>query len=250
LLESSHGSPRSCGCPSRRPGPTAVPACSSPPPAAATGWPRPPRRHHQRRSLLDHLARIADPENTGAAPNVMACVRNLVIGVRSRRDGQPRRHAAPPRPRPTPTPRHPRDQPRMNPTPRQNDQALAGYQARSLTPPRSSVVSLPGAAARPRTARASAPHGRATRCRCPSFGPPDGIRVDRPRPPSPQDGHAGLRGQPLGQVPRMGQVRLPVGVIDTRCPPSTSPRPGCDTAAPGTAPPGRSGRRSSRRCRR
>src|SRR5215218_9094967 len=45
---------------------TAVPACSSFPPAAATGWPRPPPWHRQCRSLLDHLAPIADPESDAA----------------------------------------------------------------------------------------------------------------------------------------------------------------------------------------
>jgi hypothetical protein len=62
---------------------------------------------------------------TGAAPNVMATLRKPGHrGAQSGGAGQPRRRAAPPRPRPTPTPRHPRDQPRMNRTSRQNDGAL------------------------------------------------------------------------------------------------------------------------------
>jgi hypothetical protein len=41
---------------------------------------------------------------TGAAPNVMACLRNLVIGVLSRAGPvNVARRATPPRPRPTPT---------------------------------------------------------------------------------------------------------------------------------------------------
>jgi hypothetical protein len=40
------------------------------------------------------------------------------------RAGQRRCRTTPPRPRPTPTPRHPRDQPRMKPTSRDNDGAL------------------------------------------------------------------------------------------------------------------------------
>jgi predicted transposase YbfD/YdcC len=63
------------------------------------------------------FAEDASQVRTGTAPQVMACLRNLVIGVLSR--------AAPLQPRPTPTTRHPRDRPRMKPTLRQNAGALA-----------------------------------------------------------------------------------------------------------------------------
>ena len=58
------------------------------------------------------FAEDASRLRTGTGSRVMACLRNLAIGVLSRA-GQPRRRAAPPRPRPTPTRGHPRDQPRM-----------------------------------------------------------------------------------------------------------------------------------------
>ena len=62
--------------------------------------------HHVRDTSF---AEDASQVRTGAAPNAMACLRNLVIGVLSRA-GQRRRRAAPPCPRPTPTPGHARDQ--------------------------------------------------------------------------------------------------------------------------------------------
>jgi hypothetical protein len=60
--------------------------------------------HHVRDTSF---AEDASQVRTGAAPNAMACLRNMVIGVLSRA-GQCRRRAAPPRPRPTPTPGHTR----------------------------------------------------------------------------------------------------------------------------------------------
>jgi predicted transposase YbfD/YdcC len=59
------------------------------------------------------FAEDASQARTGGAPQVMACLRNLVIGPLSRA-GPVNLAAAPPRPRPTPTPGHPWDQPRMN----------------------------------------------------------------------------------------------------------------------------------------
>jgi hypothetical protein len=76
------------------------------------------------------FAEDASQVRTGSAPQIMAALRNLVIGVLSRA-GQPRRRAAPPQPRPTPTPGHPGNQPRMNPTSREN----AGTLLAALIPP-------------------------------------------------------------------------------------------------------------------
>jgi predicted transposase YbfD/YdcC len=77
-------------------------------------------RGHWAIEALHHLrdttfAEDASQVRTGAAPHVMACLRNLAIGVLNQA-GQRRRRAAPPRPRPTPTHGHARDQPRMKPT--------------------------------------------------------------------------------------------------------------------------------------
>src|SRR6266567_2851616 len=73
--------------------------------------------HHIRDTTF---AEDASQLRSGSGPQVMACLRNLVIGALCR--------AGPPRPRPTPTlghPRdHPRDHPRMNPTLRENAGAL------------------------------------------------------------------------------------------------------------------------------
>jgi DDE_Tnp_1-associated len=56
------------------------------------------------------------PVRTGAGRYVMACLRNLVIGMLSRAGaGQPRRRAAPSRPRPRPAPGHPRHHPTEQP---------------------------------------------------------------------------------------------------------------------------------------
>jgi predicted transposase YbfD/YdcC len=78
---------------------------------------------HQLRDVT--LAEDVSQVRSGAGPGVMACLRNLVIGVLCRAGpvNLAGRRATPPRPRPTPTPRHPRDQPRMTPTSRQNDGA-------------------------------------------------------------------------------------------------------------------------------
>jgi len=68
-----------------------------------------PLRGHWAIEALHHLRDVTFCEDssqtcTGAAPNVMACLRNLIIGVLSRGGaGQRRRRAPPPRPRPTPT---------------------------------------------------------------------------------------------------------------------------------------------------
>jgi hypothetical protein len=75
-------------------------------------------------------------------------------------------------------------------------------------------VSVPGAAARPRTVPASAPVVQHRGVDIPAPNLPAIFGSTDPGLLHPQDGHAGLGGQPLGQVPRMGQVRLPVGVID------------------------------------
>jgi predicted transposase YbfD/YdcC len=88
-------------------------------------------RGHWAIEALHHIRDVTFREDdsqvrTGAAPHVMAVLRNLVIGVLSR--AGPVNLAAAlrrPRPQPTPTPRHPGDQPRMKPTSRQNDGALA-----------------------------------------------------------------------------------------------------------------------------
>jgi Transposase DDE domain len=78
---------------------------------------------HQLRDVT--FAEDASHVRSGAGPSVMACLRNLVIGVLCRAGpvnlaAALRRHARDP----TPTPRHPRDQPRMKPTSRQNAGAL------------------------------------------------------------------------------------------------------------------------------
>jgi predicted transposase YbfD/YdcC len=86
-------------------------------------------RGHWAIEALHHLRDVTFCEDgsqtrTGAAPNVMACLRNLVIGVLCRAGpvnvaAALRRHARNPA-----DPRHPRDQPRMNRTSRQHDEAL------------------------------------------------------------------------------------------------------------------------------
>src|SRR5829696_5620768 len=82
-------------------------------------------RGHWAIEALHHLrdttfAEDGSQARTGATPNVMATLRNLVIGELSRA-GPVNVAATPATP---PTPRHPRDQPRMQPTSRQNDGAL------------------------------------------------------------------------------------------------------------------------------
>jgi hypothetical protein len=70
-------------------------------------------RGHWAIEALHHVRDVTFAEDasqvcTGAAPGVMAVLRNLVIGVLSRgRTGQRRRCAPPPRPRPLPAPRDP-----------------------------------------------------------------------------------------------------------------------------------------------
>jgi len=59
---------------------------------------------------------------TGTAPQVMACLRNLAIGVLCRA-GQPRRRTTPSQSRPCPASCHPGNKSRMNPTSRQNARA-------------------------------------------------------------------------------------------------------------------------------
>jgi hypothetical protein len=66
-------------------------------------------REHWTIEALHHLRDVtfcedASQVRTGAAPHVLACLRNVVIGVLSRGGtGQRLCRAAPPRPRPTPT---------------------------------------------------------------------------------------------------------------------------------------------------
>ena len=86
-------------------------------------------RGHWAIEALHHLrdttfAEDGSQVHTGAAPNVMATLRNLAIGVPSQAgpSTSPQRCAA--APATPPTRRHPRDQPRMKPTSRQTDGAL------------------------------------------------------------------------------------------------------------------------------
>ena len=73
------------------------------------------------------FAEDASQVRAGTGPQVMACLRNLVIGALSRAGpSQPRCRAPLPRPRPTPTTRHPRNHPRMKRTLRKNAGALTG----------------------------------------------------------------------------------------------------------------------------
>ncbi len=88
-------------------------------------------RGHWAIEVLHHVRDVTFAEDasqvrTGAAPGVMAVLRNLVIGVLSRA-GPVNVAAALRRPArdPLPAPRDPGNQPQMNPTSPQNDAALS-----------------------------------------------------------------------------------------------------------------------------
>ena len=101
-------------------------------------------RGHWTIEALHHLPDVtfcedASQVRTGAAPHVLACLRNVVIGVLSRAGpvnvaAALRRHARDPR-RPSP----PSESASDEPTSRQDCEAPGRVQARSLASPRSSV---------------------------------------------------------------------------------------------------------------
>jgi hypothetical protein len=93
------------------------------------------------------FAEDASQLRAGTAPQVMACLRNLAIGVLSRPG--PVNLAVPPQPRPTPTTCHPRHQPWMN---RHHARTPEPW---SCTPPSATAsgLSLASAARSPATLR-------------------------------------------------------------------------------------------------
>lgn len=102
---------------------------------SAAHWTRPfavwtgkPSRHWVRDITF---AEDASQVRTGTSPHIMACLRNLAIGVLSRAGPSTSPLPLPSRSRPCPTRHHPRDHPRMNRTFRQNAGALASNQTSS-----------------------------------------------------------------------------------------------------------------------
>jgi predicted transposase YbfD/YdcC len=88
------------------------------------------RGHWSIENGLHHIRDVTFAEDasqvrTGSAPQAMAALRNLVIGMLCRAGPVKLRRRTPsPQPQPLPTPGHPRNQARMNRTSRQNDGAL------------------------------------------------------------------------------------------------------------------------------